>query len=168
MTVGRRQLERGAERRRHGWLIASVALLASALALAFAVSASADTTIGANVNQTTSERGTCGYKAALERPCVLITSVIPGQVMTAPCDGTITRFRINALVRPNNHYSLRVIRINGDGTFTGTATSAPVTPTIEGVNEFSTSLPISAGETIGMDFLDSPEEFGIRWVGGAK
>ncbi len=167
MTAGRRR-SRAAAGGGRGRRIAAVAvLLGVTITLATSAAAAADTTIGANVNQTTSERGTCGYKAALERPCVLITTVIPGQAMTAPCDGTITRFRINALPRPNNRYSLRVIRINADGTYTGTATSAPVTPTTEGVNEYPTSLPISAGETIGIDFLDSSEEFGIRWVGGS-
>ncbi len=143
-----------------------VAALSFALAAYLAPVSSADTTIGANVNQQTSESGTCGFVSASERPCVLITTIIPGQTMTAPCDGTVTRFRLNGFVRPANHYTLRVIRINADGTFTGTATSAPVALTAEGVNEFPTSLPISAGETIGLDFLDSGEEHGIRWVGG--
>ena len=129
---------------------------------------SADTTIGANVNQQTSESGTCGFMTALERPCTLITTVIPGQTMTSPCDGTITRFRLNGFPRPANSYSLRVIRINGDGTYTGTATSAPVAIAAEGVNEFPTSLPISAGETIGIDFRESLEEHGLRWVGGSQ
>ena len=151
-------------------------MLAAAVGLAVALAgaaysapvSSADTTIGANVNQQTSESGTCGFNSALERPCTLITTVIPGQTMTSPCDGTITRFRLNGFPRPANSYSLRVIRINGDGTYTGTATSAPVAIAAEGVNEFPTSLPISAGETIGIDFQESLEEHGLRWVGGSQ
>jgi hypothetical protein len=145
-------------------LCASTALLA----LAFAATAGAtEITIGANVNQSTTESGTCGYKTANERPCVLITSVVPGQTMASPCDGTITRFRLNGFPRPQNHYSLRVVTKNADGTFTGTATSAPVSITTEGVNEYSTSLPIETGQELGIDFLDSLEEFGLRWVGGS-
>jgi hypothetical protein len=86
--------------------------------------------------------------------------------MNSPCDGTITRFRLNGFPKPNNRYRLRVVRRNADGSYTGTATSAQVTIGTEGVNEYATSLPISAGEQIGIDFQDSTEEFGLRWVGG--
>jgi hypothetical protein len=156
-----------------GTRFAATGLIAAAtIALAGAAySAPADAaeiTIGANVNQQTSESGTCGFAAAMERPCLFATAVIPGQTMTAPCDGTITRFRLNGIVRPANHYSLRVIRDNGNGTYTGTATSAPVAISVEGVNEYPTSLPISAGEGIGIDFLDSLESYGLRWVGGTQ
>ena len=149
---------------------AAIALCASLalLALAFAAPAgAAEVTIGANVNQATTESGTCGYKTVNEPPCLLVTSVIPGQTMTSPCDGTVTRFRLNGFPKPKNHYSLRVVTKNADGTFTGTATSAPVSIAIEGVNEYPTSLPIATGQEIGIDFLDSSEEFSLRWVGGS-
>ncbi|HMC50478.1 MAG TPA: hypothetical protein VKH20_07505 [Solirubrobacterales bacterium] len=48
---------------------------------------------------------------------------------------------------------------------TGTASSSPVAIATEGVNEYATSLPIAAGEQIGIDFLDSTEDHGLRWVG---
>jgi hypothetical protein len=85
--------------------------------------------------------------------------------MNVPCAGTVTRFRLNGFVRPANHYRLRVVRRNADGSFTGTASSAPVAIASEGVNEYATSLPIAAGEQIGIDFLDSTEDHGLRWVG---
>jgi hypothetical protein len=135
-------------------------------AVALAPASSADVTIGANVNQTPLTSGTCGFATSAERPCTFITSTVPGQTMNAPCDGTITRFRLNGFPKPNNRYRLRVVRRNADGSFTGTATSAQVTIGSEGVNEYATSLPISAGEQIGIDFQDSTEEFGLRWVGG--
>ncbi len=135
--------------------------------LAFAPAAAADVTIGANVNQSTTESGTCGYELPSQRPCTFVTSVIPGQAMTSPCDGTVTRFRLNGLPKPNNRYSLRVVRKNADGSFTGTATSAEVTIASEGVSEYATSLPIAAGEEIGVDFQGSAEQSGLRWVGGS-
>jgi hypothetical protein len=122
-------------------------------------------TIGANVNQSTANTGTCSYKLASERPCLFLNEIIPGQTaMTAPCDGTITRFRLNGVPKPNNRYQLRVIRKNADESFSGTATSAPVAVSTDGVNEYTTSLPISAGETIGLDFDESAEDRGLRWV----
>jgi hypothetical protein len=136
-----------------------------AIALSLAPASSADVTIGANVNQSTLNSGTCGFASSAERPCTFVTSTIPGQTMTAPCAGTVTRFRLNGFVRPANHYRLRVVRRNADGSFTGTASSAQVAIASEGVNEYATSLPIAAGEQIGIDFLDSTEDFGLRWVG---
>jgi hypothetical protein len=137
------------------------------MAVALVPASSADVTIGANVNTSTLNSGTCGFGIPAERPCTFVTSTIPGQTMNAPCAGTVTRFRLNGFVRPANHYRLRVIRRNADGSFTGTASSAPVAIASEGVNEYATSLPIAAGEQIGIDFLDSTEEFGLRWVGSS-
>ncbi len=141
-------------------------MVALAAALGLASAASADTTIGANVNLSTVNKGTCGWESPSERPCTFVNTVIAGQVTAAPCDGTVTRFRLNGFVKPANHYRLRVIRKNADGTFTGTASSASVSIASEGVNEYATSLPISTGELLGIDFEDSTEEFGLRWVGG--
>jgi hypothetical protein len=135
------------------------------MAVALAPASSADVTIGANVNTSTLNSGTCGFESMAERPCTFITSTIPGQTMTAPCAGTVTRFRLNGFVRPANHYRLRVVRRNADGSFTGTASSAPVSIASEGVNEYATSLPVAAGEQIGIDFLDSTEDHGLRWAG---
>jgi len=149
-------------------IIAASALMITVLAAAFAAPASAaEVTIGANVNQATSESGTCAFQSAAQRPCTFITGAIPGQTMIAPCSGTITRFRLNGFPKPADHYSLRVVRRNADGSFTGTATSAVVSIGVEGVNEYATSLPIAAGEGIGIDFQDSTEDHGLRWIGGS-
>jgi hypothetical protein len=147
-------------------LIVCAAIALAALALA-APAGATETTIGANVNQPTGEAGTCGFKEARERPCILVWDAIPGQAMASPCDGTITRFRINGIPRPNDHYALRVVTKNTDGSYTGTATSSTVSVATEGVNEYATSLPISTGQEIGLDFLDSTEEHGVRLVGEA-
>lgn len=138
--------------------------IALAVAMIWAPASSADTTLGAYVNQNPTTSGTCGYKAASERPCLFVDTVIPALATTAPCDGTVTRFRLNGLPKPNNHYRLRVVRQNADLSFTGTASSAPVTLATDGVNEYLTSLPIAAGEYIGIDFEESTEQFGLRWV----
>jgi len=138
-----------------------------ASALAAGAADATEVTIGADVSQTTSESGTCGYLSGAERPCVFVDNAIYGGPfsLTSPCDGTVTRFRLNGIPRPENHYALRVIHRNGDGTYTASATTAAVQIATEGVNEYSTSLPIKTGETLGIDFLDSTEEYGLRWVG---
>jgi hypothetical protein len=142
-------------------------VVACTCVLGVATSAAAEVTIGADVNQTTSESGTCGYAVSTERPCTIVTNTIYGDpfALIAPCSGTVTHFRLNGFPRPENQYALRVVHHNGDGTYTGTATSAPVAIATEGVNEYATSLPIATGESIGIDFLESLEEHGLRWVG---
>lgn len=137
------------------------------IAVSLAPASSADVTIGANVNQSTGTSGTCGFESPSERPCAFVNNVVPGQTMTAPCSGTVTRFRLNGIPRPANHYRLRIVRKNADGSFTGTASSDPVTIGVEGVNEYETSLPVTAGEGIGVDFLDSTEDHGLRDVFGS-
>ena len=139
-----------------------------AIAVALAPAGSADVTIGANVNQSTSSSGTCGFESMLQRPCTFVNNVVPGQMMTAPCAGTITRFRINGIPKPANHYRLRVVRRNADGSYTGTATSAQVAIGAEGINEYPTGLPIAAGELIGLDFQDSTEDHSVRDVFGSE
>ena len=129
---------------------------------------SADVTIGANVNQSTGTSGTCGYSSPSERPCTFVNDIVPGQMMTAPCAGTVTRFRINGFPKPANHYRLRVVRKNADGSYTGTATSAQVAIGAEGINEYPTSLPIASGELIGLDFQDSTEDNSVRDVFGSE
>jgi hypothetical protein len=123
-------------------------------------------TFGAEINQSPITAGTCGFEHSTERPCVFVDNTITSQagLLTAPCNGTITRFRLNGIPHPGNSYALRVIDRNGDGSYTGTATSAPVEIATEGINEYATSLPVSKGESIGIDFEGSTEEHGLRYV----
>jgi hypothetical protein len=139
--------------------------LVCAFACLTGVAAAAETTIGPDVSQPTTNSGTCGFEKSTERPCLFVNNLIYNAATKSPCDGTITHFRLNGFPRPLNEYSLRVVRQNPDGSYTGTATSAPVTIATEGVNEYATDLPIAAGEMLGIDFLDSLEEHGLRWVG---
>ena len=142
-------------------------LVAAAMGVgAFAAApASADTTIGSDVNQSPGTSGTCGFDDPSHRPCLILDTGVPGRTTASPCDGRVVSFRLNGHVSLNT-FHLRVVRDNHDGTFTGTATSAPVTIGTEGVNTYSTSLPISAGQYIGIDFADSTADHSLRWVYG--
>jgi hypothetical protein len=148
-------------------LLLCIAAVPCAILCAPATASAETVTLGPNLNQLTNQSGTCGFEMAAERPCTIVTNLVPGATLASPCDGTVTRFRLNGFVRPANRYSLRVVRRNAGGSFTGTATSAEVSIAATGVNEYATSLPISAGEQIGIDFQDSTEEHGLAWVGGS-
>ncbi len=150
-------------------LPALVMVCAGALAGAATASGATVYTFGAEINQSPFTAGTCGFEHSTERPCVFVNNTITSQagLLPAPCDGTITRFRLNGIPHPGNSYALRVLDRNGDGSYTGTATSAPVEIATEGINEYATSLPVSKGESIGVDFEGSTEEHGLFYVSEA-
>ena len=123
---------------------AAAGLIAALCTLTLSTSAAA-VTIGANVNDT-SNTGEVGCSPA----CTFQdTADVPAQTMKAPCTGTVTTWRVN--VATSATFSLRIIRDNLDGTETTTASSAAQTPGAAGVAAFTTSIPIAAGEFIGVD-----------------
>ncbi len=82
---------------------------------------------------------------------------MPGAQITAPCTGTITGWHVRGYhsVVPAN-VKLRVLHPNGTGQYTGAGTSSPITlGTTDAVLQASTSLPINAGDFIGLDVPDN-------------
>ncbi len=69
--------------------------------------------------------------------------------MQSPCAGSVTTWRVNAAAAAA--FRLRIIRDNGGGTFTSTASSGVQTTAGAGIATFTTNLPISAGQYIGID-----------------
>jgi IPT/TIG domain-containing protein/PASTA domain-containing protein len=83
----------------------------------------------------------------------------------SPVDGRIVRWRVRgASNKPG--YAIRVLRPAGEELeFTGAGTSAPATPIGPGIETFETSLPIEAGDYVG---LDLPPEGQIGALEGAS
>jgi hypothetical protein len=131
--------------------------------LVLAPASAADMTIGPAVTPNPPNQGTCAYNQPAHRPCVImLTAGAAGETFTSSCDGTIARFRINGI--PNaNTYRLRVVHNNGNGTYKGTASSDAVSLAVDGVNTYTTSLPITTGDSIGLDFQQSTIDFSVRW-----
>jgi hypothetical protein len=136
------------------------------VAIAAAPAPAAEVTIGADVNGHPGfqGQGTCAYTSPADRPCVIITTKLPGRMLTAPCDGTVVRWRMNGIPSADT-YAVRVVHRNTDGSYTGTSTSAPVSITVDGVNPpYPTSLPIKQGDYVGIDFQNSSVDMKLRWV----
>jgi hypothetical protein len=143
-----------------------VLVLAVALAALAVVPAQADTTIGADVNQAFTYTGACGGSGPADQPCAVVDlNTNPTRTMQAPCDGAVVNFRLNGIVTPNT-YRIRSVTDNGNGTYTPTATSAPVTIQTTGVNEYPASMPIKKGQYVGIDFMNNPVA-GLRGYSGA-
>jgi len=76
-----------------------------------------------------------------------------GAVVRSPVDGTVVRWHIIS-GSPNFQYRLRVVAESpGEPSpnYTGSGISAPATPSNFGLQTFATSLPIRAGQLIGID-----------------
>src|SRR4029077_16328410 len=73
----------------------------------------------------------------------------PGAQVDSPVEGTIVRWRM--LESKGGPFRLRVLAPNPDGTYTAVATSAPQTVATMALESLATSLPIKAGQTIGLN-----------------
>ena len=73
--------------------------------------------------------------------------------LEVPFDGTVTNFSVNS-GSAGNHVALRVLRPAGGGRFTGAGTSAAETLTL-GPTTFTVSIPVKAGDILGVDNSDS-------------
>jgi hypothetical protein len=142
-------------------LVASVvgALLCTQLGAANAQAATI--TVGSPLTATfTSEP----YSAAL----TLVNSGLPesGANAVSPVTGTIVRWRITQAT--GGPFRLLVLTPDGGTTYTGTGTSAPETPPSAGTHTFTTDLPISAGQTIGLNNTSASDQVGIAGPAGAN
>jgi hypothetical protein len=131
-----------------------IAIAAGVCLVAAAPASAQTTTVGVDVNHSSNGTGACGGMTPADKPCVMLHRASPSNPVTAPCDGTVVRFRINGLVTADR-YRLRAVSDNGNGTFTGTATSPAVTIQSDGVNTFPTGMPVKRGQFIGLEFMDA-------------
>jgi hypothetical protein len=76
-----------------------------------------------------------------------------GAHVTSPVNGAIVSWRLVSSSTTGDSYSLRVLRPQSNGTYEGVG-SAPVSNVI-GDQTFSASLPIQAGDLIGVDLANN-------------
>ena len=74
----------------------------------------------------------------------------PGANPVSPVTGTIVRWRMTG-VYSGGPFTLRVLRPTSMGAYTPAGSSAPITPVGNGLQTFTTSLPIQVGDLIGID-----------------
>jgi hypothetical protein len=86
--------------------------------------------------------------------CTFAQTALPGATIASPIDGTVVRWRVKAATGPGG-FKLRVLRPAGFGADLGAGTSTTGTPVSTGTQVFTTSLPIQAGDLIGLDPISS-------------
>jgi len=135
-------------------LSAVLTALAAAIALAAPASA-APITIGSPLT------APFGVSSCNSSNCTVIHTGFDeaGAVVRSPVDGTVVRWHILS-GSPSFQYRLRVITESPGEPFpnyTGSGISTPATPSGFGLQTFATSLPIKAGQLIGIDLpLNAP------------
>lgn len=124
-----------------------VALLASLACLCgfAAVAPAATVTIGSPMTDPGFRPSSCS------EPCTVVTTslVDPNARAVSPVTGTIVRWRVRE-ASPGAAFRLRVLTPGAPGVFTPTATAGAV-PVGTGLETFSSAIPISAGQVIGLD-----------------
>jgi hypothetical protein len=102
------------------------------------------------------------------QPQTLFNTTLPesGAKLTSPVDGAIVRWRM--LGAKGGPFYLRVLRANGSGAYEAVGSSNAATPIGEGLQTFSTSIPVKAGDQIGVDPSNPTDEIGVATVAGAS
>jgi hypothetical protein len=94
-----------------------------------------------------------GYYDSCTDACTAAQVDLPGAQTRSPVDGTIVRFRLRTGAGSDaQQVRFRVLRRSDGVSFVGAGTSAAFAlPTSAGVTEFPVSMPVRAGDYIGID-----------------
>jgi hypothetical protein len=134
----------------------AVGLVAAGLA-AFAGSAQGAVVIGSDLTATANDNFGCNSFDCTATNVILPSAASGGLI--SPVNGTVTSWSFKSGSAGGNPIRLRVLRQTSGGTvfpvFTGAGTSAPVPAAIGVVGPNATSLPIKAGDSVGLDFFAS-------------
>jgi IPT/TIG domain/PASTA domain len=90
----------------------------------------------------------------------------PGATLTSPVNGAIVKWLVQGA--EGGPFYLRVLHPNGKGAYEAAGTSLGETPKGAGLEEFSTSLKIKAGDSIGIDPTNGTDKIGVAEVSGAS
>ena len=140
------------------WLLTAAGAGAAAAVVVALAAGSATTAGAASTAQTVTLGSTTGNPTA--NICVAGVNCtyapfngVEAPSLQVPFDGTVTSFSVNS-GSAGNHVELRVLRPAGNGGFTGAGTSA-VEALAGGTTTFTVSLPVKAGDILGLDNSDS-------------
>jgi hypothetical protein len=124
--------------------------LAAAAVLVPASTAGATVTIGSNLGRLPSIPFACGPCTAVQATLASDSAAAHGIV--SPVNGTIFQWKIRSAGSGNTPAALRVVRPLSGGLFTGSGTSATVTPSPSATSAYRVELPITIGDKLGLDF----------------
>ena len=134
------------------WRVGARIALVVLVVLAFGVSG-ASTAAAAVTFGSTLPAPSAGHYDACTNACTAAQVGLPGAQPRSPTSGTIVRFRLRTAVGSDaQQVRFRVVRSSNGVSFTGAGTSpAFALPQTAGVKEFPVSMPVQAGDYIGID-----------------
>jgi hypothetical protein len=145
------------------------ALIATALALFVPSAAQGAVTIGSNLGRAPegapSSYG-CAPSCTLTQTTLAADRVAPGGLVS-PVNGTVVLWRIR-VAGGSTPTALRVIKSLGDEQFTGAGRSSTVTPATNALSSFPTQLPITIGESIGIDCCSPSAQYFLNGGGSVS
>ena len=135
--------------------IALVVLLVLAFGVSGASTAAAVVTFGSTL-----PAPSAGHYDACTNACTAAQVESPGAQPRSPTAGTIVRFRLRTAAGSEaQQVRFRVLRSSNGVSFTGAGTSpAFALPQTAGVKEFPVSMPVQAGDYIGIDLPGGEQE----------
>ena len=104
-------------------------------------------------------------------PCTEGVNAVPSGPVTAPCTGTITSWAIRAYSTApgGSDVKLRVLHPDGTGAYSGAGTSPAIhLDSTHGVRSGATSLPITAGDGIGVDATNQTLDLNISFMNNGE
>lgn len=136
------------------WIAATLAAVAGVMAATVISSSGAATQTVTTLGSTDGTPNTALCPTATTPGATLGCTFVPfssvgSAELQVPFDGTVTGFSITA-GSAGGTVRLRVLRPAGDGQYTAVVSSAAATLALNG-NTFTTSLPVKAGDLIGLD-----------------
>jgi hypothetical protein len=149
---------------RRGAILAPLAAILASLTIGVGAAGAANTvTVGAAL-PTTEVQVADGCNQPAGCAVVILDAAAPSSGTASPFDGTVTSWQLGG-ASPIPGYTIATVRPNPGGTYTVTATEAPVTPTGGGPETFGANLPIAAGEYLAIDI---PYEGEISVIEGSS
>jgi hypothetical protein len=144
----------GLIRSRRAWLVAALAAAAGVMTAAVISRSEAATqtvtTLGSTDGTPSANLCPTATTQGATDGCTFVPfSSVGNAELQVPFDGTVTGFSITA-ASAGGTVRLRVLRPAGGGQYTAVVSSAPATLALNG-NTFTTSLPVKAGDLIGLD-----------------
>ena len=133
-----------------------IAFVVGLTALFLPAGAAATVTIGSNLGREPAFAESCAPSCTLVPDTLPSDSVAPGGI-TSPVNGTVVAWHIRVGLN-SNPTTFRVVGRRPGGFATGVGTSATVTPPVNATTSFPANLPISIGQSIGIDCCNAGGE----------
>jgi hypothetical protein len=130
------------------------------IACAMPAASPAVVTVGSDLEDAPTSGNSCGGEVCTVATTSLVQSAQATGGLTSPVNGVVTSWRVKVGLG-TVAIRFRILHPAGGGQYTGAGTSDQVTPPFDTTTAFTTQLPISAGDLVGLNCCAS---FGTSYL----